>query len=258
MIDLSVDTRGVATLALARPEKHNALSQALIDALRTAATEIAADKSIRVVILTGQGPSFCAGGDLGWMQDQMAGDAAMKRAAAQSIAQMLGAINTLPQPVIGRVQGNAFGGGIGMACVCDVAIAVDDAKFGLTETKLGLIPATIGPYVLARMGEANARRVFMSGRLFDAAEAVTLGIIAKEVPADALDEAVDAEVTPYLQCAPDAVAAAKAFARSLGPPIDESVIARSIDALIAQWDGRSAKEGISAFFERRKPDWAAT
>jgi len=258
MIDLSVDTRGVATLALARPEKHNALSQALIDALRTAATEIAADKSIRVVILTGQGPSFCAGGDLGWMQDQMAGDAAMKRAAAQSIAQMLGAINTLPQPVIGRVQGNAFGGGIGMACVCDVAIAVDDAKFGLTETKLGLIPATIGPYVLARMGEANARRVFMSGRLFDAAEAVTLGIIAKEVPADALDEAVDAEVTPYLQCAPDAVAAAKAFARSLGPPIDESVIARSIDALIAQWDGRSAKEGISAFFERRKPDWAVT
>jgi methylglutaconyl-CoA hydratase len=208
MIDLSVDGRGVATLALARPEKHNALSQALIDALRTAAAEIAADKSIRVVILTGQGPSFCAGGDLGWMQDQMAGDAAMKRAAAQSIAQMLGAINTLPQPVIGRVQGNAFGGGVGMACVCDVAIAVDEAKFGLTETKLGLIPATIGPYVLARMGEANARRVFMSGRLFDAAEAVNLGIIAKVVPVEDLDAAIAAEVTPYLQCAPDAVAAA--------------------------------------------------
>jgi methylglutaconyl-CoA hydratase len=182
----------------------------------------------------------------------------MKRAAAQSIAQMLGAINTLPQPVIGRVQGNAFGGGVGMACVCDVAIAVDDAKFGLTETKLGLIPATIGPYVLARMGEAHARRVFMSGRLFDAAEAASLGIIAKAVPTADLDAAVAAEVEPYLQCAPDAVAAAKAFARSLGPPIDESVIARSIDALIAQWEGRSAKEGISAFFERRKPDWAAT
>jgi len=188
----------------------------------------------------------------------MAGDDAMKRAAAQSLAQMLGAINTLPQPVIGRVQGNAFGGGVGMACVCDVAIAVDDAKFGLTETKLGLIPATIGPYVLARMGEAHARRVFMSGRLFDAAEAVDLGIVAKAVPAAALDQAVEAEVAPYLQCAADAVAAAKAFARSLGPTIDESVIARSIDALIAQWDGRSAKEGISAFFERRKPDWAAT
>ena len=258
MIDLSVDDRGVATLALARPEKHNALSQALIDALRAAAARIAADRSVRVVVLTGQGPSFCAGGDLGWMRDQMAGDAAMKRAAAQSLAGMLGALNTLPQPVIGRVQGNAFGGGVGMACVCDVAITTQEARFGLTETRLGLIPATIGPYVLARMGEAHARRVFMSGRLFDAAEAVTLGIVAKAVPAAGLDAAVEAEIAPYLQCAPDAVAAAKVFARSLGPEINESVINRSIDALIAQWEGRSAKEGISAFFERRKPDWAVT
>ncbi|KQB98371.1 enoyl-CoA hydratase [Loktanella sp. 1ANDIMAR09] len=258
MIELDVDARGVATLALARPEKHNALSQALIDDLTAVAARIAADPAIRVVVLTGQGASFCAGGDLGWMQDQMAGDAAAKRVAAQSLAQMLGAINTLPQPVIGRVQGNAFGGGVGMACVCDVAIAADHAKFGLTETKLGLIPATIGPYVLARMGEAMARRVFMSGRLFDAAEAVDLGVLAKAVPVAALDEAIEAEVVPYLQCAPDAVATAKAFARTLGPVIDESVIARSIDALIAQWEGRSAKEGISAFFERRKPDWAVT
>jgi methylglutaconyl-CoA hydratase len=258
MIELDVDARGVATLALARPEKHNALSQALIDDLTAVAAKIATDPAIRVVVLTGQGTSFCAGGDLGWMQDQMAGDAAAKRVAAQSLAQMLGAINTLPQPVIGRVQGNAFGGGVGMACVCDVAIAADHAKFGLTETKLGLIPATIGPYVLARMGEAMARRVFMSGRLFDAAEAVDLGVVAKAFPVAALDQAIEAEVAPYLQCAPDAVAAAKAFARSLGPVIDESVIARSIDALIAQWEGRSAKEGISAFFERRKPDWAVT
>ncbi len=256
MIDLTVDDRGVATLALARPEKHNALSQALIDALRDAATQIAADRDIRVVVLTGQGKSFCAGGDLGWMQDQMAGDAQMKRAAAQSIAGMLGAINTLPQPVIGRVQGNALGGGVGMACVCDIAIAADHAKFGLTETKLGLIPATIGPYVLARMGEAAARRVFMSARVFDAAEAATLGIVARAVPAAALDAAVEAEVVPYLDCAPGAVAAAKAFARSLGPTIDESTVRHSIDALIAQWDGDEAKEGISAFFERRKPRWA--
>lgn len=255
MIDLSVDGRGVATLSLARPEKHNALSQALIDALTAAAADIAGNPAIRVVVLTGQGPSFCAGGDLGWMQDQMAGDAAMKRAAAGSIARMLGALNTLPQPVIGRIQGNAFGGGIGMACVCDIAIAVDDAKFGLTETKLGLIPATIGPYVLARMGEAHARRVFMSSRVFGADEAQTLGIIAKAVSSHALDDAVAMEVDPYLNCAPGAVAAAKAYARSLGPVIDESVIARSIDALISQWDGAEAKEGISAFFDRRTPQW---
>lgn len=256
MIDLSVDGRGVATLALARPEKHNALSQALIDALAQAAARIAADRDIRVVVLSGQGASFCAGGDLKWMQAQMEGDAEMKRDAARSIAAMLGAINTLPQPVIGRVQGNAFGGGVGMACVCDIAIAVEDAKFGLTETKLGLIPATIGPYVLARMGEAMARRVFMSSRVFDASEAVELGIIARAVPAGDLDAAVEAEVAPYLACAPGAVAAAKAFARSLGPTIDESTVARSIDALIAQWEGEEAKEGISAFFTRRSPRWA--
>ena len=258
MIALDVDTRGVATLALARPEKHNALSQALIDDLSAVAAKIAADPAIRVVVLTGQGASFCAGGDLGWMKEQMAGDTATKREAAQSLARMLGAINTLPQPVIGRVQGNAFGGGVGMACVCDISIAVDHAKFGLTETKLGLIPATIGPYVLARMGEAKARRVFMSSRVFSADEAADLGIVARAVPLDDLDAAVAAEVAPYLSCAPGAVAAAKAFARSLGPTIDESVVDRSIDALIAQWDGEEAKEGISAFFERRNPAWAVT
>ncbi|MFQ1700534.1 crotonase/enoyl-CoA hydratase family protein [Loktanella agnita] len=255
-IELTVDDRGVATLMLVRPEKHNALSQLMIDELRAAAGRIAADRDIRVVVLTGQGPSFCAGGDLGWMRDQMAGDATLKRAAATSIAGMLGALNSLPQPVIGRVQGNAFGGGVGMACVCDVAIAADHVKCGLTETKLGVIPATIGPYVLARMGEANARRVFMSSRVFDAAEAVTLGVVAKAVPADDLDAAVAAEVAPYLKCAPGAVAAAKALARSLGPTIDEAVVQRSIDALIACWDGQEARQGIAAFFDKTPPPWA--
>ncbi len=256
MIDLTVDPRGVATLALARPEKHNALSQALIDALGAVTARIAGDDRIRVVILTGQGASFCAGGDLGWMREQMAADAAAKRAAARSLAAVLGALNSLPQPLIGRIQGNAFGGGVGLACVCDVAIAADHAQFGLTETRLGLVPATIGPYVVARMGEAFARRVFMSGRVFGASEAATLGIVGKSVPADQLDAAITAEVDPYLACAPGAVAAAKALARSLGPVIDDAVVARSVDALIAQWDSGEAKEGISAFFDKRKPRWS--
>lgn len=256
MIDLSVDERGVATLTLQRPEKHNALSRAVIDALQEATKEIAANADIRVVVLGATGTSFCAGGDLGWMQEQMAGDIAMKREAAQSLADVLGAINTLPQPVIGRVQGNAFGGGVGLACVCDVVIAADHAKFGLTETKLGLVPATIGPYVLARMGEAVARRVFMSSRIFNAQEAKVLGIVAVTVPASELDAAVEIEVAAYLQCAPGAVAAAKAYARSLGPVIDESTIQHSIDALITQWSGNEAEEGISAFFAKRKPRWA--
>lgn len=255
MIDLDLDGRGVAVLTLARAEKHNALSQAMLDDLTQMAARIAADDKIRVVVLAAEGPTFCAGGDLAWMRDQMAGDAEQKRAAAGALARMLQALNTLPQPLIGRIQGNAFGGGVGLACICDVAIAADSARFGLTETRLGLIPATIGPYVLARMGEAKARRVFMSSRIFDAAEAVNLNILARTVPADRLDAAVAAEVDPYLACGPNAVAAAKRFARSLGPVIDEATIARSIEALIACWGSVEADEGIAAFFDKRLPQW---
>jgi methylglutaconyl-CoA hydratase len=168
---------------------------------------------------------------------------------------MLNALNTLPRPLIGRVQGNAFGGGVGMISVCDVAISVPEARFGLTETKLGLIPATIGPYVLARMGEDKARRVFMSARLFGADEATALNLIASLADADVLDAAVEAEVAPYLICAPGAVAAAKALARRLGPPIGPAEIEASIDALVAVWEGDEAPEGISAFFDKRKPRW---
>lgn len=256
MIDLVVDARGVATLTLARADKLNALSQAMIDALTQAAARIAADRRIRVVVLAAAGPTFCAGGDLGWMRDQMAADTPTRRAAATSLAQMLGALDSLPQPLIGRIQGNAFGGGVGLACVCDVAIGVQTAKFGLTETRLGLIPATIGPYVLARIGAARARRVFLSGRVFGADEAVALDVLARAVAADALDDAIAAEVAPYLSCGPEAVAAAKAYARSLGPVIDAAVIARSVDALIACWDGAEAAEGIAAFFDKRAPDWS--
>ena len=127
------------------------------------------------------------------MQDQIAASREDRRAGALALAGMLDALNTLPQPLIGRVHGNAFGGGVGLACVCDVAIGVTGAKFGLTETKLGLVPATIGPYVVARMGEAMARRVFMSSRVFGAEEAVTLGVIAKAVAPEALDAAIEAE-----------------------------------------------------------------
>jgi len=257
MIDLKVDGRGVAVLTLDRAAKHNALSQDMIDALREAAADIAGRRDIRVVVLTGAGASFCAGGDLAWMQAQMHGDDAMRRQAATSLAGMLGALDALPQPLIGRVNGNALGGGVGLACVCDMAIGAAEARFGLTEVRLGLIPATIGPYVLARMGAARARQVFMSGRTFDAAEAMRLGIVARVVDAAGLDAAVAAEVAPYLSAAPGAVAAAKRYARGLGPRIDDAVIAASIDALIAQWRSEEAKEGISAFFDRRKPDWSA-
>ena len=188
---------------------------------------------------------------------QMAADPDTRFVEARKLAEALQALNTLPKPLIGRLQGNAFGGGVGMASVCDVAIGADNLTMGLTETKLGLIPATIGPYVLSRMGEAMARRVFMSARLFKAPEAVTLGLLAKAVPIEELDEAIEAEVAPYLACAPQAVARAKALARTLGPKIDDDVIDRTIGELVACWEGQEAKDGIGGFFAKRKPSWVS-
>ncbi|UWQ52584.1 crotonase/enoyl-CoA hydratase family protein [Leisingera caerulea] len=254
-ITLETDDRGVCTLTLNRPDKHNAMSGQMLQELTLAAKRLASDETVRVVVLTGAGKSFCAGGDLGWMRQQMDADAETRGREARVLAEMLMALNTLPKPVIGALQGNAFGGGVGMASVCDLAIGADHLKMGLTETKLGLIPATIGPYVIARMGEAKARRVFMSARLFGADEAVELGLLAKAVPADQLAEAVEAEVSPYLNCAPGAVAAAKQLARDLGPRLDDAVIDHTIEALVERWEGEEAREGISAFFEKRKPGW---
>ena len=254
-ITLERDARGVATLTLDRAEKHNAMSATMIEELSDAASSLANDSSVRVVILTGAGKSFCAGGDLAWMQQQMRADGETRYREARKLAEMLNAMNTLPQPVIGAIQGNAFGGGLGLVSICDVAIGVETLKFGFTEARLGLIPATISPYCLARMGEAMARRVFMSARLFGAKEAVTLGLLAKSVPADALGEVIEAEVLPYLACAPSAVAASKRLARSMGVAIDEAVIDRTIRALVTQWESDEAKEGIAAFFEKRKASW---
>lgn len=254
-ITVETDARGVATITLNRPEKHNAMSGEMIDDLDQAARHLGQDPNVRVVVLGGAGKSFCAGGDLNWMKQQMAADASERAASARTLADMLQVMNTLPKPLIGRVHGNAFGGGVGLASVCDVAIAAEGAKFGLTETRLGLIPATIGPYVVARMGEANARRVFMSSRVFDAPEALSLGVVAKTVPAADLDRAIEAEILPYLSCAPGAVAEAKSLLRSLGPRIDAAVIDETVKALTARWDSAESGEGIAAFFDKRPARW---
>ncbi|WP_042248908.1 crotonase/enoyl-CoA hydratase family protein [Paracoccus sp. PAMC 22219] len=256
-IRIDRDPRGVATLSLARPDKHNALSRAMMNELTQAAADLGADPAVRVVVLAGDGPSFCAGGDLGWMREQMAADDATRREGARALAGMLSALNLLPKPLIARVHGNAFGGGVGMMAVSDIVIAADSARFGLTEVRLGLIPATIGPYVVARMGEPAARRVFFSARLFHATEAVALNLVSRSVAPEDLDAAIEAEIAPFLQVATGAVAAAKAQCRALGPRIDAAVIEDSIDRLVAVWQGAEAPEGISAFFDRRKPAWQA-
>ncbi|MBR9651262.1 crotonase/enoyl-CoA hydratase family protein [Thalassovita aquimarina] len=254
-VSIERDGRGVATLWLDRAEKHNAMSAQMITDIHDAADALAADDTVRVVVLAAKGKTFCAGGDLGWMRSQFEADRDTRMAEATKLARMLQALNTLPKPLIGKVHGNAFGGGVGMASVCDIAIGSDQVTMALTETRLGLIPATIGPYVCARMGEARARRVFMSGRRFKGPEAVELGLLAKSVPAEDLDAAVEAEIDPYLDCAPGAVARAKALLRTLGPRIDEEVIQHTAAELAACWEGDEAPEGIGAFFEKRQPAW---
>ena len=253
---ISTDKRGVAFLTLNRPEKRNALSGQMIDDLTNAALSLGALNDIRAVVLSGAGPCFCAGGDLDWMKAQIGADRATRLTEARKLAMMLKTLNEMPKPLIGRIHGAAFGGGVGLLAVCDAAVAAEGSKFGLTETKLGLIPATISPYVLARIGEGAARRVFMSARVFDAHEARDLGLVAKVVAAPALDAAVQAEIAPYLSVAPSAVAATKALLRALGPRIDDAVIDETIRRLADTWDGEEAAHGIAAFLSKTPARWA--
>ena len=254
-ITVETDQRGVTHVQLNLPDTRNALSGQMINDLTDFAVGITAGGATRVVVLSGAGKMFCAGGDLNWMHEQINADRAARMAAARKLAMMLNALNEMPVPLIGKIHGGAFGGGVGLACVCDVALAEAGTKFGLTETRLGLIPATISPYVIARMGEGNARRVFMSARVFGSQEAASLGITARALPADALGAAIEAEVTPYLQVAPHAVAASKALARALGPVIDAAVIDDTISRLADTWEGREAAHGIAAFLNKETPDW---
>lgn len=253
-VQSETDERGVCTVWLNRPEKHNAISEQMIADLSAMASDLR-QSDARVVVLAARGKSFCAGGDLTWMQAQMAAGSTTRAAGARALAVMLHSWNLLPQPVIGRIHGNAFGGGVGLAAICDVAVGVEGALVGLTETKLGLIPATISPYVIARMGESRARRVFMSSRKFSAQEAEQLGLLASVVPAQVLDTAINDEVLPYLSCAPGAVAAAKALARALGPKIDSQTIEMTVSALITQWESNEAEQGIAAFLSKTIPPW---
>lgn len=255
-LDLSIDARGVARLTLDRADKRNALSGAMIAELTSVAARLGAMDDVRAVILAAAGPVFCAGGDLNWMKAQVEADRAGRMKEARRLAHMLRALNEMPKPLIGRVHGDAFGGGVGMMCVCDVAVAATGTRFALTETRLGLIPATIGPYVVARLGEGQVRRIFMSSRVFGAEEARDLGLVVETVAPDEFDAAIEKHVAPYLSVAPGAVGRAKALARSLGPRIDDAAIEDTIGRLADAWETDEAAEGISAFLEKRRPRWA--
>jgi len=256
LTSLKIDTapNGVIYLTLNRPEKKNAMNADMLGELRGFAQAI--PETARAVVLKGAGDVFCAGGDLDWMRRQIEASRATRMAEARKLADALHALNEMPVPLIGQIHGCAFGGGVGLACICDSVIASDDTMFGLTETKLGLIPATIGPYVVARLGEGAARRIFMSSHRFGAEQALNLGIIANSVPAAKLDAAVMDEIKPYLSTAPGAVGRAKALVRSLGPVIDDAVIEDSIKRLADAWESDEAKAGLDAFLAKRPPPWA--
>ncbi|GGF52381.1 methylglutaconyl-CoA hydratase [Mameliella alba] len=256
LIGVSRDARGVAEISLRRADKHNALSAQMMTELEATARSLASDAEVKVVVLSAEGKSFCAGGDLAWMRAQFEMDRATRREESSRIAKALGALYALPQPLIGKVQGNAFGGGLGLISVCDIALAAEGVKFGLTEVKLGLIPANIGPYVIARLGAVKAQEIFMNGRIFGAAEAMALGLVNRAVAPDDLDEAVAAEVALPLACAPGAVRDAKALLRRLAGEVTEAEVEGAIDALADRWETSEAQEGIAAFFDKRPAPWA--
>lgn len=250
-IKLSSDDRGVASLTLARPNKHNALNEKMMLEIINACDVINKDDAIRIVILGAEGKSFCAGGDLNWMKAQMQADRAGKIEQAKVLANMLLSLDTLQKPLIGRIEGNAFGGGIGMMSVCDIIIAKKGLKFALTETKLGLIPATIAPFVLRRMGEASARQVFFTAKSFSTDFAFRSGLISQICEAGEIDGAIESQIDAILLTQPNAVTAAKSLLQKLRPSIAIEEIELSIEALADCWETAEAKIQISKFLNKR-------
>jgi len=252
---LAVEDRGVARMTLNRPKTHNALNAELIDDLHRAADWLSTAKGIRALVLTGAGKTFCAGGDLQWMKQNITRTRAERVAESSTLAHMLCALNALPMPVIGRINGPAYGGGVGMISVCDIAIAVDTGLYSLTEVRLGLLPANIAPYVVARMGEANARRTFLTGHRMTATEARRLGLVSEVVTREQLDAAVERELADLLQCAAGAVAATKKLISYVNSHDLQSSITYAVDELANAWETDNGREGIDAFFSRRSPAW---
>ena len=248
-IKLATDTRGIATLTLARPEKHNAMSSEMMAEITDAANALAADNSVRAVVLTALGKSFCAGADLNWMRAQVSQDRAGKIAEARVLANMLATLNTLPKPLIGRVEGNAYGGGIGMMAVCDIVIAIEGLRFALTETKLGLIPATIGPFVLRRIGETYARQVFFTAKSFGTELAMRAGLVSSVCAVGAMDAAIEAEIKPILQTAPGAVAEAKKLLQQMQGRDVQMDVDITVNALADRWETDEAQQRIAAFLK---------
>ncbi|HET9048096.1 MAG TPA: enoyl-CoA hydratase/isomerase family protein [Chiayiivirga sp.] len=246
----------IATLWLNRPDKHNAFDEHLIAAITNGLDQLAADARVRVVVLAGRGKSFSAGGDLDWMRRAADYSHEENLADAQRLADMLRTLATLPKPTIARVHGAALGGGVGLVCACDIAVASEEAFFATTEVRVGLIPATIGPYVLRAIGPRQAQRYFLSAERINAQRARDIELVHDVVSADTLDAKLDEIAGALLACGPQAQATAKRFvADTANWPIDAALLADSVKAIANIRATDEAREGLSAFLEKRKANW---
>lgn len=254
------DHAGVRRITLDRPQVHNAFDDSLIAELSAALEQAGKDEGVRAVVLTGEGASFSAGADLNWMRGMASASEAENRDDSLRLATLMRTLQYLPKPTVARVNGAAYGGGVGLIACCDIAIGVDTARFGLTEVKLGLVPAVISPYVIHAIGLRHARRLFLTGELFDASTAVHIGLLHQSVAADQLDAAVDATLALLAKAGPVAQAEAKQLALRMAGA-DEThaaAIDRDNAALIARLRvSQEGQEGLSAFLSKRTAAWCA-
>jgi methylglutaconyl-CoA hydratase len=249
----------VTRVTLTRPEVHNAFNASLIAELRTTFAGLArlGPDVLRVVVLAGDGPSFCAGADIDWMRAAMALDVEGNEQDAMAMAEMFETIDTCPVPVVARVQGAALGGGMGLCAVADVVVAEAGARFGFTETRLGILPAVISPFVISKIGESHARALFPGGRRFDAFRAQRIGLVHEVVEGEAaLDAAVESAVGDVLASGPTAVRAAKAIVREVRGLGHGSAKWHTARVIARQRVSEEAQEGFRAFVEKRRPAWA--
>lgn len=243
------DDRGVCTLTLNRPERHNAFDDHMINALLTKLREVEQDVSIRAVVLTGAGKSFSSGADLEWMRSMAKYDEATNRKDAQRLADLLRVLNDLDKPTVARVNGAAFGGAVGLIACCDIVIASRRAVFALTEVRLGLAPAVISPYVIAAIGARQTRRLFLTAERINAEEGLRIGLVHQVVDEGALAEAVSKQVEFLLQGGPNALKECKRLATREADTED------TVDVIARLRTSPEGQEGMAAFFEKRKPDW---
>jgi methylglutaconyl-CoA hydratase len=251
-------THRVGLVWMTRAEVRNAFNETTIAELTDAFRTLGADPGVRAIVLAAEGPAFCAGADLEWMRRMSQYSREENLADATKLATMLRTIHECPKPVIARVHGAAFAGGVGLVAACDIAVAAVTAEFCLTETKLGLIPATIAPYVMRAMGHGNARRYFLTAEKFSASEAYRIGLVQNIVAPDELDSSINELLGALMLTSAEAVTEAKRLVRDLAfRPIDDALVADTAERIAAIRQSADGREGIAAFLEKRKPRWAA-